>query len=314
VTLCRTLAITGATGFVGQAVMDEAAKQGIARGITLRALTRRDQPGVEGVTWIRGDLADEAGLARLVEGADAVLHIAGVVNAPSMAKFVAGNVVGTQKVVAAARGAGVPRFVHVSSMAAREPGLSEYCRTKRLGEEIVQTSGLNWAAVRPPAVYGPRDTEMFELFKLARLGLIPVPKGGRTSLIHVGDLARLLLTLVTADTPSGVIYEVDDGRAIDGQSRGWAHTELALAIGDAVGKKPRVVEISPRLVHLGARIDRLVRRGGAKLTPDRALYMCHPDWVCDPQAAPPPELWVPQVPTPAGLAATAQWYRDSGWL
>ncbi len=299
------VAITGATGFVGQAVMDEAAK----RGLALRALTRRDQPERAGVTWISGDLEDEAALAQLVEGADAVLHIAGVVNAPTHALFHAGNVAGTERVVAAARGAGIGRFVHVSSMAAREPALSEYCRTKRLGEEVVQTSGLDWAAVRPPAVYGPRDTELFELFKAARLGLVPVPRGGRTSLIHVNDLARLLLALVPKGAPSGVIYEADDGRA-----GGWAHTELARAIAHAVGKKTRVVEISPGLVHFGARIDRLVRGRKAKLTPDRARYMCHPDWVCDPEALPPAELWLPEVPTAEGLVDTAQWYRESGWL
>ncbi len=304
------VAVTGATGFVGQAVMEEAAQQ----GLTLRALTRRDQPERAGVTWVRGDLADEAALARLVEGADAVLHIAGVVNAPTPELFHAGNVAGTERVVAAARAANIGRFVHVSSMAAREPALSEYCRTKRLGEEVVQTSGLDWAAVRPPAVYGPRDTEMFELFKAVKLGLIPVPRGGRTSLIHVGDLARLLLALVTKGAPSGVIYEADDGRAIEGQGQGWAHVELARAIGAAVGGKTRVIEISPRLVHFGARIDRLLRGRKAKLTPDRASYMCHPDWVCDPNALPPAELWAPQVPTAEGLAETAQWYRAEGWL
>lgn len=299
------LAITGATGFVGQAVMDEAARQ----GVTLRALTRRDQPERSGVTWVRGDLEDEEALARLVEGAEAVLHIAGVVNAPNAEEFHAGNVAGTQRVVAAARNGGVPRFVHVSSLAAREPALSDYCRTKRLGEEVVQVSGLNWAAVRPPAVYGPRDTEMFELFKAAKLGVIPVPKGGRTSLIHVGDLARALLALVPRSAPSGVIYEVDDAR-----QGGWAHTELARAIAVAVGKKARVVEISPLLVRFGARLDGLFRGRKAKLTPDRANYMCHPDWVCDPAAAPPADLWQPQIASPDGLAATAQWYRDAGWL
>ena len=303
------LAITGATGFVGQAVMDEVSGQGDATKITLRALTRREQPARERVTWVRGDLSDEAGLARLVEGADAVLHIAGVVNAPDHAQFFQNNVTGTRNVVEAALAAGIPRFVHVSSMAAREPELSEYCRTKRLGEETVQSSALHWAVVRPPAVYGPRDTELFELFKAAKLGLVPVPRGGRTSLIHVEDLARLLLALVPAGKHSGVTYEADDGKV-----GGWTHPDLARAIGDAVDRHTRVVEISPKIVQLGAQIDRLVRGRGAKLTPDRARYMCHPDWVCDPRAAPPEDLWLPGVPTREGLAATARWYRAKGWL
>jgi hypothetical protein len=71
----------------------------------------------------------------------------------------------------------------------------------------------------------------------------------------------------------------------------------------------------PRLVMKGAsRIDRLVRRGSAKLTPDRVRYFCHPDWVVTAQRRPPEALWKPQIRTPTGLKQTAEWYREQGWL
>ena len=302
-----TLAVTGATGFVGQAVLDEAAR----RGLTIRALTRREQRERDGVTWIRGDLANHAALGELMQGAEAVMHIAGVVNAPDTAGFEAGNVQGTQAVVDAALAAGVGRFVCVSSIAAREPALSDYCRTKRAAEEIVKAAPFDWTVIRPPAIFGPRDTEMFQLFRAARTGFLPMPPaGGRASVIHVDDLARLLLDVVpTGETVSGAIYEPDDGA-----QRGWLHGDLARAIGLAMGRRVWAASMPQWVLFGAARLDKAVRGAGAKLTPDRARYMVHADWVSDPSRAVPSQLWQPQVDTHQGLADTAQWYRDQRWI
>ncbi len=301
-----TLAVTGGTGFVGQAVLDAATKDDLA----VRALTRREQESRAGVTWVHGDLAAHEALHDLASGAHAIIHIAGVVNAPDSAGFHAGNVAGTEAVIGAAREAGVKRFVHVSSLAAREPGLSDYGHSKRLAEEIVQTSGLDWTIVRPPAVYGPRDTEILELFKAARWGVVPMPPPGRTSIIHVDDLARLLLVLADAGSDSAArIFEPDDGK-----ENGWSHSELAHAIGEAVGKRVWSPNV-PRSLLLGAaRIDRAIRGKGAKLTPDRARYMAHPNWVSAPDRAVPAALWRAEIDTKQGLGSTARWYKRNNWL
>src|SRR6185369_7083699 len=111
----------------------------------------------------------------------------GVINAPDKAGFEAGNVAGTAAVIAAAQDAGVRRLVHISSLAAREPGLSDYGASKLLSENVVRASGLDWTIVRPPAVYGPYDREMLELFRMARLRLMPLPPGGRLSVIAAED-------------------------------------------------------------------------------------------------------------------------------
>ena len=158
------IAVTGATGFVGQALMDAAATV----GIELRALTRRRQEPRAGVEWVEGDLGDARALRRLMNRASAVIHVAGVVNSPDPEGFEIGNVTGTLNVVNAALDSGAGRFIHVSSLPAREPDLSIYGASKRKGERIVAASSLDWTIVRPPAVYGPRDTEMFELFRLPR--------------------------------------------------------------------------------------------------------------------------------------------------
>ena len=193
-----SLAVTGGTGFVGRRLIQLAAE----RGHEVRALTRRPQEPRDGVEWIEGSLENREALEGLVTESDAVIHVAGVINAPDAAGFEAGNVTGTLAMLAAATAAGTRRFVHVSSLAAREPKLSQYGASKARSEELVQGSGLDWIIVRPPAVYGPGDKETLELFKMAKSGLILLPPRGRLSLIHFDDLARLLLVLAESRYPN----------------------------------------------------------------------------------------------------------------
>src|SRR3546814_2404246 len=129
------LAMTGATGFVGRATL----RRAVAAGWHIRALTRRPQQPVDGVTWIAGALDRPDSLAELTADSEALLHIAGVVNVPTRADFEAGNATATAHVVDAARGAGVTRFVHVSSLAAREPGLSDYGWSDPKSQRLVRS-------------------------------------------------------------------------------------------------------------------------------------------------------------------------------
>lgn len=300
------VAVTGATGFVGQSLLGAAAE----RGLGLRALARRPQAPRAGVEWISGDLADRAALRDLVQGAEAVIHVAGVVNAPDPAGFEEGNVRGTLAMIEASLEAGVPRLILVSSLSAREPGLSAYGQSKHRAERLVQASALDWTIVRPPAIYGPNDREMFELFRAAKWGVVPVPHAGRASLIHAGDLASLLLALLPGgEHVSHRVFEPDDGKP-----GGWQHHELALAIGWAVGRRPKVIGLSKRTMEMAAKADRLLRRGRAKLTLDRVGYMSHPDWAVSEGARVPRHVWRPRIETREGLRETARWYREQGWL
>jgi uncharacterized protein YbjT (DUF2867 family) len=300
-----TLAITGATGFVGGHLLRLARES----GHHVRALTRGWRPPEEGLDWVDGALDRPQALARLCDGADAAVHVAGLVNAPARAAFEAVNVGGTANMVDAARGAGVRRFIHISSLAAREPELSDYGWSKAKSERVVAASGLDWTIVRPPAVYGPGDRETFELFRMARRGFVALPPGGRFSVIHVEDLCRLILALPGAPETICETYEPDDGAA-----RGWEHRQFARALGRAFGRRAATLAV-PRAVMKGAsRLDTLVRRDGAKLTADRVRYFCHPDWVVTAEARPPEPLWRARIGTPAGLKATADWYVAQGWL
>lgn len=300
-----TLAITGATGFVGAHLLDAAR----AANHPVRALTRGPRPPREGVTWIEGALDRLKSLATLAEGADTVVHIAGLINAPNRAAFEAVNAGGTANMIDAARAAGVKRFIHISSLAAREPELSDYGWSKAKSEKIVAASGLDWTILRPPAVYGPGDRETFELFRMARRGFVALPPGGRFSILHVDDLARLILALIDAPATVGETYEPDDGI-----ENGWEHRHFARTLGRLMGKRPATLAMPKAVMAGAAQVDRLVRRGKAKLTPDRVRYFCHPDWVVTAGARPPEAVWTPAIRTPTGLKATAEWYLDQGWL
>ncbi|WP_370032158.1 NAD-dependent epimerase/dehydratase family protein [Qipengyuania mesophila] len=302
-----TIALTGATGFVGQAVLDACRRA----GEPVCALTRRPQEACEHVTWVEGDLANAGGLGLLCRDADAIVHVAGLTNTPDPAEFEEANVGGTERLIGVAREARLKRFIFVSSLSAREPGLSAYGASKARAEKLVEASGLNWTIVRPPGVYGPRDIDYFEMFRSAKYGFVPLPPGGASSIIHVDDLARLLLALV--DAPPALvrhrIFEPDDGR-----EGGWAHKELARAIGKAVGRPVFAPHLPRPVLEAAARFDRLLRGDKARLTADRVGYMTHPNWVARSAYKVPAAVWEPRIPGDEGLVATAEWYRAQGWL
>lgn len=300
----RTLAVTGGTGFVGRHLLRHA----LAAGYDVRALTRGWKPPEEGIVWVDGALDRPDSLAKLCAGADAVIHIAGLINGPKAA-FDAVNVGGTAAMIDAARRCGVRRFIHISSLAAREPKLSDYGRSKAKSERLVAASGLEWTIIRPPAVYGPGDRETLELFRMARRGFVALPPRGRFSVIHVDDLCRLILAVIDEPDTVSEIYEPDDGR-----ENGWEHRHFARTLGRLLGKRAATLSLPKLLLRGVSGLDRLVRRDRAKLTADRVRYFCHPDWVVQAVRRPPPALWAPEVRTPSGLKATADWYRAEGWL
>ncbi len=304
----KTLAITGATGFVGGHLLNLA----VRNGFHIRALTRRVQDDRPNVTWIRGALDDHSGLAELCTGADALIHIAGVVNAPTRKGFEAGNIAGTLAVVEAVKRSSAKRFVHVSSLAATLPKLSIYGETKATAEKIVAASALDWTIIRPPWVYGPGDRDTLDMFKAAKLGFIPLPPDadGKLSVIHVDDLARALLEVIPAhEDLTAQTFEVDDGKR-----GGWTQTGFAKAIGSAMDRRIKPLAIPRAMMEFAAKMDRLIRRDKAKLTRDRVNYFCHDDWTIDPEKRLPANIWAPQIPTGDGLKETANWYRRNDWL
>lgn len=311
-----TVAITGATGFVGRRLVRALA----ADGRRVRVLARRpgaaDFEGVP-VEVVAGDLDDRAALARLIDGAGAIVHAAGLVAARSRAAFLAVNADAARRLADLAAGRPrPPRLVHVSSLAARRPELSAYALSKRAGEEAVIAAGdkgLPWTVVRPPAVYGPGDRATLPLFRCAARGFWPVlgPADARLSLIHVDDLAGVLIAAADRDAALGRVLEPDD--ATPG-GHGW--DALARAASLALGRRVRPLRVPGPLVHaLGAVGGLLGRLGTAPmLTPGKARELRHRDWVCDAASLPAGLARAPAFPPDRGFADAAAWYRSHGWL
>lgn len=302
------LALTGGTGFVGGHVLDAAR----ARGHGVRALARRPQPDRPGITWVPGRLEEVDSLAPLVDGADAVIHVAGVTNARDRRGFEAGNILGTAAIRAAA---GRLPLLAISSLAARAPELSAYGESKRRAEDVARGAAGPWAILRPPAVYGPGDTEFLPLFRAARRGFVPVPARGVAAMIHAADLAeaivRLAEDLAGTGRSAGRILEIDDGTG------GHPHQAIAEAIGAAVGRRVRPLPLPRAAFLFGALVDTAAARAAGRLprlSLDRARYLPHPDWGADSGPLLALGLWRPRIALGQGMAETARWYRAQGLL
>jgi len=306
----RLVAVTGATGFVGPHLVAALARH----GWKIRLLIRRWSPlpslaGVE-ADLVLGDVADEAALRRLVDGADTVIHAAGLIKARRSSDFMAVNRDGTARVSALAPTA---RFVLLSSLAAREPLLSPYGASKRAAEEVVAGRSGPWLTVRAPAVYGPGDRETLAYFRAVARGVAPRPNlpDARLSLIHVADLAEAL-ALAAERPPPASVCEIDDGR--DG---GYGYGDMQAAAEAALGRTARTLTI-PRIAMDGvALVNRVSHVLGGQvriLTPGKVNEIFHSDWtVHDRRLAAAIGLRA-RYDLAGGFADTILWYRRHGWL
>lgn len=304
-----TVALTGSTGFIGTALRQQLTTAGYRVRAFYRPRPGRVLTDLPSLTWVPGDLDDPSALAKLVQGAEAVVHCAGVVRGASRASFDAVNEVGVLNVVRAAnRESGCRRFLLLSSLAAREPQLSDYAGSKWRGERALEAHAdrLAWVALRPPAVYGPGDREMLPLFQGMARGLAPIPGdgNGRFSLIHVADLAAAVVAWLHTEGGSGHAYELDDGH-----DRGYDwDTVLTTASRVLRGNAPiRRLAIPTPLLRLIGGVNLAAARvfGYAPmLTPGKVREVTHADWVCDGSAFERATGWKAAVGFEAGLADT----------
>lgn len=307
------IAITGATGFVGTQLVEHLRDT----GQTLRLLVRNaDAAHHRDMDLVEGDLASKEALAALCQDASIVVHCAGKISACSRAEFDEVNADGTGRVVEAARNAEVGRFIHISSLAAREPDVSDYAASKRAGEEIVQALGdeREWVILRPPAVYGPGDRATLPLIRqlTRRVALVPGSRLGRASLIHVRDLASAIAHVVVNRGLSGGVYELDDGK-----QDGYSWRELSRVVGDAEGHRVNCVFLPKSALKLAGVVElALAKRAGRmpEVTPGKVQELYHPDWVCRYNMLQEHSGWAPAVLLEDGLKETTAWYRQHGWL
>jgi uncharacterized protein YbjT (DUF2867 family) len=306
--MSKLVAVTGATGFVGPHLVTALAR----RGWRLRILVRRwtPLPSLAGVdaNLILGDLSSESALRQLVQGADAVVHAAGLIKARREADYLPMNRDSVALLSALAPDA---HMVLLSSLAAREPQLSAYGASKRAGEAVVATRSGPWAIVRAPAVYGPGDRETLAYFRAVKSGFAPQPRlpSARLSLIHVADLAEAL-ALTVERPPPGSTYEVDDGRA-------YTYADMAAAAGEALGRRPWRISVPRGVMACVAGWNELRQTLGAEtqiLTRGKVNEIFHPDWSVHDRGLAVAIGLQPRYDLTSGFRDTILWYRAKHWL
>ena len=302
------IALTGATGFVGRAVVSAL----LAKSFQVSALVR--DPARAGmnsnVRQVQGDLQNNGALDDLTRNADVVIHIAGVIGALRRNDFSLANEQGSLAVAEAAARNGVKRFVHISSLAAREPGLSIYGASKRAGEVAVKKfkSRMSVVILRPPAVYGPGDRGTLPLLRslTQSFAIIPGTSTSRFSLIYVDDLARIIVEAAEA-TRTGVV-ELDDG-----QRQGYGWKDLA-KIASATEQKSITPIFLPKSVAMavGVGVEAFAKLRGALpfVSPDKIQQLYFGDWVARGEGWPLKE----PVGFAQGFKSTVDWYRKAQWL
>ena len=300
--MMATVALTGATGFIGGALV-----RGLEQaGFRVRALVRPTSDVTRlaaGVERVMGALDDPGSLTRLVHGARAVVHCAGAVRGSAPRDFDPVNVGGVAQLaraVSAERPA--PCIVHLSSLAARHPELSPYAASKRRGEDALLAAPA-WTVLRPPIVYGPGDRELLPLLRWMARGIAPIvgPRNGRLSLVYVDDLGDAVARLVALGA-TGRVFELDDG-----QPSGYALGDIVAAVerwrGRSVLRVPVPAAVLGGLSRLNVLAARL--RGRAPmLTPGKVREMFHPGWTCNNTALAGATGWWPRIRLDEGLRRT----------
>lgn len=325
----ETVLVTGATGFVGSHVLEAYQSHGLRLCALVRKEADAQRLAVQGISCIRGALEDSEALREAVSGTDAVLHLAAVTKGRSFADYQRANVAGTQALIEAMLAAEPrpKRLIYLSSLAAVGPSLdgrpvtrndvpkplTAYGRTKLAGEKVCEAAGelFEVAILRAPAVYGPRDRDVYEFFRVARHGVLPLPGGParRLQMIHAADLARALLLAATSERAKGV-YHVADARS-------YLWEDMARMVADAVGSKARVVRVPGPLIAVAASVNETIASMLGKSTifnRDKARELLAPGWLCETELAHHDFGFEAHIPLQAGLAETAKWYFDHGWL
>lgn len=275
----KLVAVTGATGFIGNVLVQRL----IGDGWTVRALTRSQRPSSESIQWIHGDLGDLTALHHLVNDVAFVIHCAATVRGNSFQEFAHTNIEGTKNLLRAiTENKQSPRFLLISSLAARQPELSWYAQSKYLSEQqlIEYSSELQWTVFRPTAVYGPGDKEIKPLFQAMHRGLLPVVGEihNRFGLIHVYDLVSAIQIWLSNTLING-IFELDDG-----MPGGYSYQSLSV-LAQQVWKRPvHCITIPNQLIRSIALLNLWFSRlfhYSPMLTPEKVNELQHNDWVCD---------------------------------
>ncbi|MGE0625183.1 MAG: NAD-dependent epimerase/dehydratase family protein [Pseudomonadales bacterium] len=301
-----SILLTGATGFIGRRLLDRLLADGWRVRVLARSTSAHFGTLNSGAEVVHGSLTDAAALGRGVAGTFAVINCAGTVRGSRFEDFEPANVTGVRALCEAiTRQRTPPALLHLSSLAAEAPELSHYARSKQEGERVLHAcDALRWTVLRPPAVYGPGDTEMRPALSWARRGLVPVPGGDpkqRLSMLHVDDLVEAVCAwLKSPASHLQQTYALDDGKA-----DGYDWHELAAAVSSARSRKPIFVPLPAGLLNavawLNESLSRLTGRA-VMLSRGKVRELTRARWVADGTAFRRASGWAPRIGLAQGVS------------
>jgi nucleoside-diphosphate-sugar epimerase len=316
--------VTGAAGFVGSHVAQTFVEAGYEVRCGLRASSDPRWIADLPVERVPLDLTRLEDLSLAVKNVDMIVHAAGLVKAGRTIDYGLVNTEGTRKLAVAAQEAGVRRFVLISSLAARGPDntpardgrdlpASAYGRSKLEAEEVLRPFGeqMEVVALRPAGIYGPRDTELLPLFKMARGGWLILPSGLQVlQPVYATDVARAALAAAGKTAVGFGPHPVAEASRYTWQN-------AAKGLEDVFGRTVRVVylpaaafKLAGRAAEKASRLFDTIPVFDERQAWDLAVHT----WTCDPSSTEQALGWRAEVPLYRGLELTAHWYRRVSWI
>ncbi len=324
--------VTGATGFIGSHVVDKLIERGYDARATIRKTSNlrwlQDKP----VELVEASLSDSESLKKAVEGIDYIIHIAGLTAAKNLEGYMRGNRDGTRNLVEAAvnYAPNLKKFVFVSSQTAVGPSkslnepidentpcspITSYGKSKRAAEEEVLKvkDKMPVTVLRPPAVFGPRDTATFDVFKMVNMGLAVLIgfKSKYLSLIHSEDLSRGIVEATESDKTNGDIYFISSEEF-------YSWDQFHHSIKEGLERERVFTMKIPNTVVLSvAGLSGFFGKFSSKppvFNYEKGLDFIQDYWICSVEKAKRDFGYEQKISLEDGLRQTAQWYKDNGWL
>lgn len=319
--------VTGGTGFIGSHLADHLIDS--SEYSDVRCLVRTREKWLEGKSYtkVKGDLSSISVLREELQDVDTIFHLAGVVSAPTQSEFSRANVDATETLIRLARQTGISNVVILSSLAAAGPSngspkkeddpmnpVSMYGKSKQLMEQMIhQTAGddMSVTILRPPAVYGPREDQIYTLFKLMKFGITPIVGDGFTpklSMIYVSDVVDGIMKASAVKKKGVHTY------FISGQITCWQ--EIKEIADTVLGKKSISLNISPSIVKkVAGMVETTASLFGSYpvVNREKAREMIL-EWTCSAEKAKIELGYTPEISLEEGISRTLHWYKKHKWL
>jgi nucleoside-diphosphate-sugar epimerase len=321
--------VTGANGFVGSHICEALIKA----GFSVRALVRKtsDLTNIKGLPlkFIYGDLNDASSLPAAVAGVRFIINNAGMVKALHAEDFQRVNCGGTENILSAIKqyNPGISKMIHISSTAASGPSpgnfpineehppgpLTAYGRSKLAGEMAVlaQKESVRSIVLRPCAVYGPRDKEMYSFFKTIKLGIKPHFGSGENyiNFTYVKDLAGAVVKSIASQAPSGSIYFV-------AEKKSYAYSEASDILAQILNRRTFNLRVPGSVLSLAGKASEGVAKilgKPAMFTQDKVREILSKYWLFDTSKIE-REMGFVGTDFKIGAEETIAWYKEHGWL